>query len=199
MTSGLRWRVLVLQVGLIFVFGLVSGLAFWGANFSHSQVTDQLQAQNITFPASDSKAVTSLPPADAAAMSQYGGQQLVNGDQAKVYADHFIQVHLDEIAGGKTYADLSAASQANPSDTKLAAQVQTMFRGTTLRSMLLDAYGWWTVGSVALYAAIAMLVATIGVVLALAFELWRWTVARRRVPAALVSGTPTSPKAPVAV
>jgi hypothetical protein len=197
MTSGLRRRILVLQVGLIFVFGLVSGLAFWGSSFSHSQVSDQLAAQNITFPASDSKAITSLPPADADAMRQYGGQQLVNGDQAKVYADHFIQVHLNEIAGGQTYADLSAKAQANPTDTKLAGQVQTIFRGTTLRSMLLDAYGWWTVGTVAFYAAIAMLVATIGVVLALVFELWRWSVSRRS-PEVVVSGASSKVKTAVA-
>ena len=174
MTRAIRWRVLVLQVGLIALLGFMSGFLFWGASFSHSQVTDQLSAQNISFPAANDKSISALPAADATAMSQYAGQQLVNGDQAKVYADNFINVHLDEIAGGKTYSELSTASQAAPSDTKLAAQVQTIFRGTSLRGMLLDAYAWWTLGTVVFYAAIAMLVATAVVLATLIFELMRW-------------------------
>ena len=179
MTNPLRWRVLVLQVGLIAVFGLISGFAFWGSNFSHSQVRDQLTAQQITFPAADSAAIKALPAADATAMKQYAGQQLTNGDQALVYANNFIQVHLNEMAAGQTYSQVSAAAQANPTDTKLAGTVATIFKGATLRSMLLDAYGWWTIGSIAVYAAIGMLIATIGVVLALAFEVWRWRVTVR--------------------
>ena len=41
-------------------------------------------------------------------MRQYAGQQLTTGAQAETYADHFIAVHLKEIGGGKTYAQLSA-------------------------------------------------------------------------------------------
>ena len=88
---------------------------------------------------------------------------LETGEQAQVYANHFIGVHLQEIAGGQTYAQVSAKAQANPTDTKLAGQVQTLFRGETLRGLLLNAYGWWTIGTYALYAAIGLAVAAFAV------------------------------------
>ena len=42
-----------------------------------------------------------------------------------------------------------------PKNIALARLVQTVFRGTTLRSMLLEAYGFWQLGQIALFAAIA--------------------------------------------
>src|ERR1700721_2157190 len=156
MTSGIRWRIFVLQIGLIGILGFVSGFAFWGSNFATSTVHDQLAAQQIYFPAAGSPAITSLPKADAVAMTQYAGQELLTGQQAQVYANNFINVHLSEIAGGQTYSQLSTAAQAAPTDTKLAGEVATIFKGTTLRSMLLNAYGWGQIGQFATYAALAL-------------------------------------------
>ena len=56
-------------------------------------------------------------------MRQYAGQQLTTGAQAQVYADHFIAVHLNEIGGGKTYAQLSTRPRPTRPTTKLAGQV----------------------------------------------------------------------------
>ena len=95
------------------------------------------------------------PAREFAAVRKYAGQQLTTGAQAKAYADHFIAVHLNEIGGGKTYAQLSAQAQANPADTKLAGTVQTMFRGETLRGLLLNAYAFDTMGMIAGIAAVA--------------------------------------------
>ena len=67
-------------------------------------------------------------------------------------------MHLQEIGGGKTYAQLSAASLADPTNTKLAGQVATVFKGTTLRGLLLEAYAFWTFGQIALVAAIVSFV-----------------------------------------
>ncbi len=94
-----------------------------------------------------------------------------NGDKAKAYADGFIGRHLKTVAGGLTYSQASAKAQANPQDTKLAGQVQTLFRGETLRGLLLYAYGWSQVGLYALYAAIGLTVATLFVFATLVFEL----------------------------
>ena len=104
-------------------------------------------------------------------MRQYAGQQLVNGRQAEVYADHFIAVHLQQIGGGKTYSQLSAEALAKPKDTALQDQVQTLFRGTTLRSMLLNAYAFGTVAQIAGVAAIVSWVgaAALAVLAALGF------------------------------
>jgi len=174
MTTGMRWRIFVLQVGLIGILAFVSGFAFWASSFATSTVHDQLAAQQIYFPTAGSTAITSLPKVDATAMTQYAGQQLLTGQQAQVYANNFINVHLGEIGGGKTYSQLSAASQADPTNATLAGQVQTVFRGDTLRSILLNTYGWWQVGQFAGYAAIGLLVAAIVVFGAFIFEIVRW-------------------------
>jgi hypothetical protein len=60
----------------------------------------------------------------------------------------------------------------NPTDQKMAGQVATLFKGETLRGLLLNAYGWWTIGTYALYAAIGLALAAFAVVVALAFEVF---------------------------
>lgn len=134
---------------------VAGGLLMWGYSFAGGQVHDQLAAQKIVFPATSNAEFKALPAADQAAMGSYAGQTLTTGAQAKTYADHFIAVHLAEMGHGKTYSQLSAESLAQPKNTALAGLVQTVFRGTTLRSMLLEAYGFWQLGQIALYAAIA--------------------------------------------
>lgn len=190
MTTAVRWRVMVLQVGLIGILAFCAGFLFWGNSFIHSQISTELTSQQIYFPASDSKAITSLPSADAAAMTVYAGQQMITGEQAQVYANHFIGVHLQEIAGGQTYAQVSSKAQANPTDTKLAGQAQTLFRGETLRGLLLNAYGWWTIGTYALYAAIGLAIASFVVLVALAFEVFLWLHERRRLAVPFAAAKP---------
>ena len=182
MTTGLRWRVLVLQVGLIGILAFCAGFLFWGNSFIHNQITTELTAQQIFFPAANSQAITALPNAsDQAAMNQYGGQQLTTGEQAKVYANSFINVHLSEVAGGLTYSQMSAKAMANPTDQKIAGQVATLFKGETLRGLLLNAYGWWTIGTYALYAAIGLAVAAFAVLVAFAVEIYLWIRQRSKV------------------
>jgi hypothetical protein len=139
----------VVIAGLLLVAG---GLLTWGHNFVTNEVHTQLAAQKIVFPPADSPAVKG---AEFAPMRQYGGQLMTTGAQAQVYADHFIAVHLTEIGGGQTYSQLSAKALAQPKNAALAAQVQTMFRGETLRGLLLNAYAFWTIGQIMLWAAIA--------------------------------------------
>ncbi|MEA2635946.1 MAG: hypothetical protein QOH92_2713 [Chloroflexota bacterium] len=172
MTTTMRRRVIVLQVGLIGILVFCAGFLFWGNSFIHNQISTELTAQQIYFPAADNKAIASLPAADAAAMSNYGGQQLTTGSQAQVYANSFIGVHLSEVAGGLTYSQMSAQAIANPTDQKMAGQVATLFKGETLRGLLLNAYGWWTIGTYALYAAIGLALAAFAVLVALAFEIF---------------------------
>jgi hypothetical protein len=161
---------------LIAVVLIVAGaLMTWGYSFVNSQVSSQLTAQKIVFPAKGNPALKALPPADDAAMSAYAGQLMTNGAQAETYADHFIAVHLKEIGGGKTYSQLSAESLAQPKNAALAAQVQTLFRGETLRGLLLNAYAFWKIGQILLIAAICAFVAG-GLMLilsALGFVHWR--------------------------
>ena len=172
MTSGIRWRIFVLQIGLIGILGFVSGFAFWGKQLRDIDRARPARCAADLLPAAGSQAITSLPKADAAAMTQYAGQELLTGQQAQVYANNFINVHLGEIAGGQTYSQLSTAAQADPTNTKLAGEVATIFKGTTLRSMLLNAYGWGQIGQFAGYAAIGLLIATFAVFGAFVFEIF---------------------------
>jgi hypothetical protein len=141
---------------LAVTLAVAGGLALWGHNFIGNEVHAQLAAQQIFFPPANSPAVAKP---EFAAMRQYGGQQLTTGAQAEVYADHFIANHLKAIGGGKTYAQLSAEAIAKPTDTALAAQVATVFKGETLRGLLLNAYAFGTMGTIAGIAAIGAFIA----------------------------------------
>src|SRR5580704_10203561 len=144
--------------GLFLAVTLVAagGLLTWAHTFIGNEVHTQLAAQQIYFPPANSPAVAAP---EFAAMRPYGGQQLTTGAQAEVYADHFIANHLKVIGGGKTYAQLSAEAIAQPNNAKLAAQVNTVFKGETLRGLLLNAYAFGTMGTIAGIAAIAAFIA----------------------------------------
>ncbi|WP_241835445.1 hypothetical protein [Pseudofrankia asymbiotica] len=138
------------------VLFIAGGLLLWGHSFANDNVRNQLSAEKIYFPPKGSEALAD--PQIGPYLDKYAGQQLLTGPQAEAYADHFIKVHLSEIAGGQTYAQVSAKAQADPENAQLAAQVQTLFRGETLRGLLLEAYGFWKLGQIALIAAISSFV-----------------------------------------
>ena len=173
--------VLASVAGLVLavVLAVGGGLMLWGHNFVDNQVSTQLTAQKIVFPATSNPEFKALPPADAAAMGQYAGQAMTTGAQAQVYADNFIAFHLSKMGG--TYAQLSAASLAQPNNLKLAALVNTVFKGTTLRGLLLNAYAFWQVGVIALWGAI---VAFIGAALLLVLSILGFVHAGRVSPTA---------------
>ena len=134
------------------LLAVAGGLLLWGSAYVHNTVQNQLAAQQIYFPA---KAAFAHPAAGGEitpnmipSVSQYAGQQLLTGQQAEAYADHFIAQHLTDMSGGKTYSQLSAESMAQPTNAKLSGLVATVFKGETLRSMLLNAYGWWKVSQI---------------------------------------------------
>ena len=129
---------------------VVGGLAWWAYSFTTSNVRTQLASQEVFFPAAGSAAITALPPADQVQMNKYAGQQMLNGKQAEVYANDFIAVHLGEVAGGQTYAQVSTKSLADPTNASLQTEKSTLFQGETLRGLLLgDAYAFWTIGTIA--------------------------------------------------
>jgi hypothetical protein len=163
---GFVWTRRIVEIILTIVLGVGGGLLLFGANFGLDMVHTQLNAQQISFPEKGSPALT---PEEFPDLQQYAGQRVDTGPKAKAYANGFIRRHLDEAAGGKTYSQVSNLARANPKDTVLAGQVETLFKGETLRGLLLYAWGWSVVSSIALYAAIAallgfviMLLVTIG-------------------------------------
>ena len=85
---------------------MAGGLLLWGSTYVHNTVQGQLSAQQIYFPPqaafAHAKAGTEITPSMVPSVSQYAGQQLLTGQQAEAYADHFIAVHIAEMGGGKT-------------------------------------------------------------------------------------------------
>jgi hypothetical protein len=150
---------LMTSAGLVLAVVLViaGGLLLWAHSFVNDQVQTQLSAQKIFFPKAGSEGLQD--PAIKPYLEKYAGQQLVTGAQAEAYANHYIAVHVAASSGGLTYAELSDKARANPTDTKLAGQVQSAFKGETLRGLLLNAYAFGKMGQIALIAGIAALAA----------------------------------------
>jgi hypothetical protein len=171
--------------GVVFVVVLVvaGGLLTWGHSFVNTQVHDQLAQQQIYFPPKAAfahpKAGSEITPSMIPSVSQFAGQQLLTGEQAKVWANDFIAVHLSEMPYGGVYSKVSAAALKDPTNTKLQGLANTIFKGTTLRGLLLEAYAFSTIGSVMLWGAIAsfILAALMAALVGLGF--WH---ARRTAP-----------------
>jgi uncharacterized membrane protein len=170
--TGLTAIATVAAAGII----VVGILAVVGGNYDKQVVHDQLVPQNIFFPAAGSPAL--LP-----GVKQYAGQQLVNGAQAKAYANNFINVHLSKIAGGQTYAQVSTAALAAPTNAKLAEEKATLFQGETLRGLLLNAWGWSLVGTIATLAGF-LLIALGAILLLLPLANWQVNLRSRHPVAA---------------
>jgi hypothetical protein len=141
---------------LTIVLVLAGVLLMWGHNFANDNVRTQLAQQQITVPAKGSSALAS--PKIGPYLNPYAGQQVLSGPAAKAYADHFIAVHLSEMPYNGVYSKVSAAAMAAPKGSAQAAQLSaletTVFQGTTLRGLLLEAYAFWEMGQIALIAAI---------------------------------------------
>jgi hypothetical protein len=176
--------VVVLAGGAAFAFSIGS--------FTTNQIHDELVAQQIYFPGADQiKSGGALDPKEfPAEIRDQAGNQITDGNQARIYANDFIGKHLEGVAGGMTYASigtkisqlnaqLASTSKDDPNYAVLQKQIatlngqrDTLFKGETLRSSLLNAYGWWTVGTYTTYAAFGLMIAALGVLGAMVFELF---------------------------
>ena len=149
-TGGLIVAIVLLVAG---------GLLTWASNFVNDNVHSQLADQKITMPSGAAISDPQIKPY----LTQYQGQALVNGEQAKAYADHYILVHMNKASGGRTYEEVSGEFIAlnkttNPDPAKvkeLGDLRQTLFMGNALRSMLLQAYAFGTMAQIAFWGAVA--------------------------------------------
>jgi hypothetical protein len=149
------------------VLGIVSII---GGSYDHQVVHNQLAPQKITFP----------KPAEYANLKQYEGQQVLTGTQARAYAEDQIAPDMNKIAGGKTYSQVSDEWIAGGMKSgKLAGERTELFTGETLRGLLLQAWGWGKIGSIAILAGILLI--AFGFVLFL-LPMLNWTLNRRRDP-----------------
>jgi len=167
---------LISGAGLALAITLLAagGLLTWGHGFVANQVHDQLVMQDITMP--DGAALADLPPADAAVMKQYAGSQLDTGPEAQAYADHFILVHMNAMAQGQTYSQISGQFVSMTDEQKASAEGQalgqlrqSLFMGDTLRGLLLYGYAFATIGTIAgiasfvLFGAAGVLLLLVGI------------------------------------
>ena len=191
MNKEIRWRIISLQAMLVVILAAASGFLFFQGNFVTGMVHDQLVAQKIFFPGTDQiKAGGALDPAKfPTEITQYAGQQVDNGEKARVYAQDFIGEHLQGVAGGQTYSQVSSANSAAQKQlaatpttdpnyatlqtqaATLAGQKTTLFQGEMLRGTLLNSWGWWTFGVYTAYAAVGLMIAALVALGALVYEL----------------------------
>ena len=148
------------------VFAVAGGLLGWGANFANDYVYDELSSQNVVFP--DEASLTEEGRDD---LVKYADEQVTTGSEAEAYAS-YIGGHLEGIADGQTYSEIddrgaaaaveeareSGASEAEIADLQatadqLTAQRDSLFRGETLRGLLLSSFAWSTMGRIAGIAA----------------------------------------------
>ena len=169
LTRGIT-RQAAVELMLFFVLAIGGGLLMWGGHFATNMVHDQLSAQKITFPAKGSQGFDAK---EFPGLQRYAGQAVDNGPKAKAYANQYIAVHLKAVNNGLTYSETSAASRANPNDAALKAKVDTLFRGETLRGLLLYAWGWSVVGSIAVWTAVAAFAGALVVLAALIYGMAR--------------------------
>ena len=161
--------------GLTAVLLLVLGLVLTSqANFAKDYVRDQLLLQKITFTPA---AGLSAEEKSATCIVTNAGKALTTGKQAECYANNYIGLHVKDINGGKTYSESSGeardlqakADEATKSDptspTTLAlvgeakasaGKVDALFKGETLRGLLLTTYGFSIFGERAGQAALVL-------------------------------------------
>jgi hypothetical protein len=168
LVAGLPIDNFLIGFGLIaaIVFAVAGGLLAWGANFANDYVYDELSSQNVVFP--DEASLTEQGRDD---LVKYADEQVTTGSEAEAYAS-YIGGHLEGIADGQTYSEIddrgaaaavdeateSGASEAEIADLQatadqLTAQRDSLFRGETLRGLLLSSFAWSTMGRIAGIAA----------------------------------------------
>src|SRR4051794_1037168 len=134
----LRIRILVFLVVAALGAGVATLYLHNQADYAANNLKQQLLSQQIKMPTA--AAMKGLKPEDVAALAPYAGQNMTTGAQAEAYAEHYIARHLEEM--GFTYSEISEQYLKNPSNTKVSALRETIFKGTMLRSSLLNAWGW---------------------------------------------------------
>jgi hypothetical protein len=177
---------LVVSVGGLLLAGLllIAGLVLTSnANFANTYVAEQLAQQKISFKTADT---LTAEEKQQACLVTYAGQALTTGKQAECYANNFIGLHLKSTADGKTYAELGTVqstlrtqvTEAQKTNAPNLADLQkqladttaareTVFKGETLRGLLLTSYGFSEFGTKAAQAATVVYLAS-GLMLILA-------------------------------
>lgn len=142
---------------------VVGGLAAWASIFIGDQVESQLTSQSIVMP--EGPALESVSDEDAEVLKPYAGTPLDSGAKAKAFADHYILAHMNASSDNRTYEEvsgefmaLSDEQKASPEGQEVAALRQSLFMGNTLRGLLLNAYAFGTMGTIAGLTAIASFV-----------------------------------------
>lgn len=126
---------------------VLGGLALWAHNFTSDMVRTELSAQKVYFPEKGSKGFEADVYPE---LQQYAGQIVDSPAKAKAYANGYIGRHLEHIADGKVYSEVSTEAQKDPTNQKLQGQKAALFQGETLRGILLTSgYGFGTVGEIA--------------------------------------------------
>lgn len=169
-----RWMVNTAVIVALFLLG-AGAATIYGGNFGLDGVRDRLSPQKIAFPAAEK-----MTPEEKAEVGAFAGHKVDTGPEAEAFS-RYIGLHLTEVNDGKTYSETSAAARAEgltpETQAALRQKVETLFKGETLRGMLLNAYGWWTFSQIVVYAGYGLVAAGLIVAMFAAFKVTRRTKA----------------------
>jgi len=163
----ISWIAAVMALALV----ALGAAAIYGGSFALDNVRDRLEPQNITI-----GAASEMSAEEKAIVGDYAGEKVDTGTEAEAYS-RYIGLHVSEIGGGMTYSELggplfaleaqieeatAAGEDTAAMEAELAGlqgQRDTVFKGETLKAILLNAYGWWMVGQITFFAGIGMVIA----------------------------------------
>lgn len=172
----ISWSGAVIAVALV----ALGAAAIFGGTFALDNVRDRLRPQNISFPPA-----AAMTAEEKTELGAFAGQSVDTGGEAEAFS-RYIGGHLAEVNEGATYSETSAQARAEGLDPKVAAELgakaDTLFKGETLRAILLNAYGWWTVGQIALWAGIGAVIA--GLLLSILVGLGFFHARKTHIPSA---------------
>lgn len=155
------WDRIVSSAGAVLAIVLImaGAAALYGGDFGRDNVQDRLRPERVVFPP-----LEAMTSEEQDQLGKFAGQTVDTGPEAEGFA-RYIQGHLAEVNEGKTYSETSAAAREEGLDPDVAAELQgkadTLFKGEALRAILLNAYGWWTVSTIALYVGAGLIAAGI--------------------------------------
>src|ERR1700693_2955936 len=130
----IRWRIVSLQAMMVIILAGASGFLFYEGSFVTNMAKTELTAQQVFFPGADQiKAGGALDPAECPQeIRDQAGNQVTDGNQARIYANDFLGKHLQGVAGGLTYASIGGKISA--ANAALAATPKTDPNYATLQT-----------------------------------------------------------------
>ena len=160
------WDQIVSGAGAVVavVLLMLGAVAIYGGTFGQDNVRDRLAPQNVTFPP-----LEAMTPAEKNLVGDFAGTKVVDGlpglRPSRTTSASTSKTRTRARPTPRPALWLVQKGLSEKEAAELSGMADSLFKGETLRAMLLNAYGWWTVSSLVIFAGYGLLAA--GALLAL--------------------------------